>query len=50
MLTNDVAHAVHPPTAHGRRYRDALGRANLLHAATAEEVELLESGIPVRIK
>lgn len=50
VVTNEVGMGVHPPTSLGRWYRDALGRANLLLAARAEEVVLLVSGIPVRVK
>ena len=50
VVTNEVGMGVHPPTALGRWYRDALGRANALLAAEAEEVVLLVSGIPVRIR
>ncbi|MDB4949939.1 MAG: Adenosylcobinamide-phosphate guanylyltransferase [Gemmatimonadetes bacterium] len=50
IVTNEVGMGVHPPTSLGRWYRDALGRANALVAAAADEVELLVSGIPVRIK
>jgi adenosylcobinamide kinase/adenosylcobinamide-phosphate guanylyltransferase len=50
VVTNEVGMGVHPPTALGRWYRDALGRANQILAAAAEEVVMLVSGIPVRIK
>lgn len=50
VVTNEVGLGVHPPTSLGRWYRDALGRANLLLAAAAEEVVLLVSGIPLRVK
>ncbi len=50
VVTNEVGMGVHPPTSLGRWYRDALGRANALLAAPAEEVVLMVSGIPVRIK
>ena len=50
VVTNEVGMGVHPPTALGRWYRDALGRANALLAASADEVVLMVSGIPVRIK
>ena len=50
IVTNEVGMGVHPPTTLGRWYRDALGRANALAAAAAEEVVLMVSGIPVRIK
>lgn len=50
VVTNEVGMGVHPPTTLGRWYRDALGRANALLAAAAEEVVLMVSGIPVRIR
>lgn len=50
IVTNEVGMGVHPPTSLGRWYRDALGRANLLVAEAAEEVVLLVSGIPLRVK
>ena len=50
VVTNEVGMGVHPPTSLGRWYRDALGRANLLMAEAAEEVVLLVSGIPLRVK
>jgi len=50
VVTNEVGMGVHPPTSLGRWYRDALGRANALLAGAAEEVVLLVSGIPVRIR
>lgn len=50
VVTNEVGMGVHPPTALGRWYRDALGRANALLAASAGEVVLLVSGIPLTIK
>jgi adenosylcobinamide kinase/adenosylcobinamide-phosphate guanylyltransferase len=50
IVTNEVGLGVVPPTALGRRYRDALGRVNQLVAAAADEVILLVSGIDVVIK
>ncbi len=50
VVTNEVGMGVHPPTALGRWYRDALGRANARFAADAAEVVLMVSGIPVRIR
>ena len=50
VVTNEVGMGVHPPTSLGRWYRDALGRANALLAAAADEVVLLVSGIPLRIR
>lgn len=50
VVTNEVGMGVHPPTSLGRWYRDALGRANAMLAAAADEVVILVSGIPVRIR
>lgn len=50
VVTNEVGSGVVPPTALGRRYRDALGRVNQLVAAAADEVILMVSGIDVVIK
>lgn len=50
VVTNEVGMGVHPPTALGRWYRDALGRANALLAASADEVVLMVSGIPLTVK
>lgn len=50
VVTNEVGLGVHPPTALGRWYRDALGRANQMVASAAGEVVFLVSGIPVRIR
>ena len=50
VVTNEVGMGVHPPTSLGRWYRDALGRANALLAASADEVVLMVSGIAMRIK
>jgi len=50
IVTNEVGLGVVPATPLGRRYRDALGRANQLVAAAADEVILLVSGIDVPIK
>jgi adenosylcobinamide kinase/adenosylcobinamide-phosphate guanylyltransferase len=50
IVTNEVGLGVVPATSLGRRYRDALGRANQLVAAAADEVILLVSGIDVPIK
>lgn len=50
VVTNEVGLGVHPPTQLGRWYRDALGRANQLLAASAVEVVLMVSGIPLRVR
>lgn len=49
-VTNEVGMGIVPPTPLGRCYRDGLGRANQVLAGAADEVVLLVSGIPIRIK
>jgi len=49
-VTNEVGLSVHPPTALGRWYQDALGRANQRLAASAAEVVLVVSGLPLVLK
>lgn len=50
VVTNEVGMGIVPATPLGRWYRDALGRANALLAAAADEVTLLVSGLPLRVK
>ena len=50
VVTNEVGMGVVPPTSLGRWFRDAQGAANRRVAAAADEVVLLVSGIPVRVK
>lgn len=50
IVTNEVGLGVVPPTPLGRRYRDALGRANQLVAAAADEVTLMVAGLEVKLK
>jgi adenosylcobinamide kinase/adenosylcobinamide-phosphate guanylyltransferase len=50
VVTNEVGLAVHPPTALGRWFQDALGLANQRLAARASEVTLVVAGIPVTVK
>jgi adenosyl cobinamide kinase/adenosyl cobinamide phosphate guanylyltransferase len=49
-VTNEVGLSVHPPTAIGRWFQDALGMVNQRVAALAEEVVLLVAGVPVVVK
>lgn len=49
-VTNEVGMSVHPPTALGLWFQDALGRANQHLAAHAKEVVLMVSGVPLIIK
>jgi adenosylcobinamide kinase/adenosylcobinamide-phosphate guanylyltransferase len=50
VVTNEVGWGIVPETAQGRRFREVLGRANRLAAGRADEVVLMVSGLPVRIK
>jgi adenosyl cobinamide kinase/adenosyl cobinamide phosphate guanylyltransferase len=50
VVTNEVGLGLVPPTALGRRYRDALGRVNQLAAAAADEVTLLIAGLELRLQ
>jgi adenosylcobinamide kinase/adenosylcobinamide-phosphate guanylyltransferase len=50
VVSNEVGLGIVPPTALGRRYRDALGRANQLVAATASRVLLMVAGLELPLK
>jgi adenosylcobinamide kinase/adenosylcobinamide-phosphate guanylyltransferase len=50
IVTNEVGLGVVPATPLGRRYRDALGRANQLAAAAADEVTLMVAGLSMPLK
>jgi adenosylcobinamide kinase/adenosylcobinamide-phosphate guanylyltransferase len=50
VVSNEVGLGVVPSTPLGRRYRDALGRANQLVAAAAADVRLLVAGIELPLK
>lgn len=50
VVTNEVGMGIVPDNALGRRFRDEAGRLNRLVAREAQEVWLVVSGIPVRIK
>lgn len=50
VVTNEVGLGLVPDNEAGRYYRDALGRANALLAEFCDEVYLLVSGIPLKIK
>ena len=50
IVTNEVGLGVVPATRLGRRYRDALGRANQLAAAVADEVTLMVAGLTIPLK
>jgi adenosylcobinamide kinase/adenosylcobinamide-phosphate guanylyltransferase len=50
IVSNEVGLGVVPATSLGRRYRDALGRANQIVAGVAERVVLMVAGVAVPIK
>lgn len=50
IVSNEVGLGVVPPTPLGRAYRDALGRANQMVAAAADEVFLLVAGLELPLK
>lgn len=50
IVSNEVGWGVHPETALGRRFRDALGLVNRAVAAAADEVVLLVAGCPLWLK
>ncbi|MEA2087782.1 MAG: bifunctional adenosylcobinamide kinase/adenosylcobinamide-phosphate guanylyltransferase [Candidatus Caldatribacteriota bacterium] len=50
IVSNEVGMGLVPDNPLGRVYRDILGRANSIFADKADEVFMLVSGIPVKIK
>lgn len=50
VVSNEVGLGIVPPTPLGRAYRDALGRANQVAAATADRVVLLVAGLELSLK
>ena len=50
LVSNEVGEGVHPPTADGLRFRDALGAVNQRLAAAAHLVTLMVAGIPLAVK
>lgn len=50
LVTNEIGMGLVPADALSRIYRDILGRSNRLAATLSDEVYLLISGIPVKIK
>ncbi|MDD4924586.1 MAG: bifunctional adenosylcobinamide kinase/adenosylcobinamide-phosphate guanylyltransferase [Dehalococcoidales bacterium] len=50
LVSNEVGLGIVPDNELSRNYRDLLGRANQLLARYADEVYLMVSGIPVKIK
>jgi adenosylcobinamide kinase/adenosylcobinamide-phosphate guanylyltransferase len=50
LVSNEVGWGVHPETALGRRFRDALGFVNQAAARAANEVVLMVAGCPITVK
>ena len=50
LVSNEVGGGVHPETALGRRFRDALGLVNQAVARAADEVVLVVAGCALRLK
>jgi adenosylcobinamide kinase/adenosylcobinamide-phosphate guanylyltransferase len=50
IVSNEIGMGVVPPTPLGRHFRDMAGRANQYVASMADEVYLLVSGIPLKVK
>ena len=50
VVTNEVGQGLVPTSGTGRLYRDLLGNANQILAKDAEEVYLMVSGLPIKIK
>ena len=50
IVTNEVGLGLVPSNEAGRFYRDILGKANSMLAAACDEVYLMVSGLPVKVK
>jgi adenosylcobinamide kinase/adenosylcobinamide-phosphate guanylyltransferase len=50
LVSNEVGMGIVPENALARTFRDLAGRANEILAATADEVYVMFSGIPLRLK
>ena len=50
LVSNEVGWGIHPETALGRRFRDALGLVNQVAARAADEVVLMVAGCPLVVK
>lgn len=50
IVTNEIGTGLVPANKVSRLYRDLLGKANQMLAARADEVYLMVSGLPLRIK
>ena len=50
LVTNEVGMGIVPENRLARTFRDLAGEANELLAATADEVHMVVSGIPLKLK
>ncbi|MGN8000384.1 bifunctional adenosylcobinamide kinase/adenosylcobinamide-phosphate guanylyltransferase [Sphingomonas sp. 22176] len=50
LVANEVGLGIVPDNALARRFRDAAGRINQAIAATADEVQFIAAGLPLRLK
>ena len=50
LVSNEVGWGIHPETALGRRFRDALGVVNQAAARAADDVVLMVAGCPLFVK
>lgn len=50
LVTNEVGSGIVPDNALAREFRDAAGLLNQMIARTADEVEFVVAGLPVRVK
>jgi len=50
IVSNEVGMGIVPDSSLGRSFRDIVGQANQIIGGLADEVYLLEAGIPIKIK
>jgi adenosylcobinamide kinase/adenosylcobinamide-phosphate guanylyltransferase len=50
LITNEVGWGIVPASKLGRRFRDLQGMVNQIMAEGADEVYLMVSGLPLKIK